>query len=65
MLLDAIVPRLAPGGVLVYSVCTFSDAEGPAQVRALVERTGLRVVAEQRTWPPDADAFYVAKLARP
>jgi 16S rRNA (cytosine967-C5)-methyltransferase len=64
MLLDAVVPRLAPGGILVYSVCTFSDAEGPAQVRALVERTGLRVVSEHRTWPPDADAFYIAKLAR-
>jgi 16S rRNA (cytosine967-C5)-methyltransferase len=64
MLLDAIVPRLAEGGVLIYSVCTFSEAEGPAQVRALVERTGLRIVAEHRTWPPEADAFYVAKLAR-
>jgi 16S rRNA (cytosine967-C5)-methyltransferase len=63
-LLDAVVPRLAPDGILIYSVCTFSEAEGPAQVRALVERTGLRVVTEHRTWPPDGDAFYVAKLAR-
>jgi 16S rRNA (cytosine967-C5)-methyltransferase len=63
-LLDAVVPRLAPGGALVYSVCTFTRAEGPDQVAALVARTGLRVVAEHRTWPPDADAFYIARLER-
>lgn len=64
-LLDAVVPRLAPGGALLYSVCTFTVAEGPAQAAALVERTGLRLVAEHRTWPPDADAFYIARLERP
>lgn len=63
-LLDAIVPRLAPGGTLVYSVCTFTRAEGPEQVAALVTRTGLMLISEQRTWPPDADAFYVARLTR-
>jgi len=64
-LLDAVVPRLAPGGTLVYSVCTFTRAEGPAQIAALVERTGLRLIEEHRTWPPDADAFYLARLERP
>ncbi|HEX3478740.1 MAG TPA: 16S rRNA (cytosine(967)-C(5))-methyltransferase RsmB [Kofleriaceae bacterium] len=63
-LLDAVVPRLAPGGALVYSVCTFTRAEGPDQVAALVERTGLRLVEEHRSWPPDADAFYLARLER-
>jgi 16S rRNA (cytosine967-C5)-methyltransferase len=63
-LLDAVVPRLAPGGALVYSVCTFTRAEGPLQVAALVARTGLRVVSEHHTWPPDADAFYIARLER-
>lgn len=63
-LLDAVVPRLAPGGALVYSVCTFTRAEGPDQVAALVARTGLRVVAEHRSWPPDADGFYIARLER-
>jgi 16S rRNA (cytosine967-C5)-methyltransferase len=61
-LLDAVLPRLAPGGALVYSVCTFTRAEGPDQVAALVGRTGLRLVEEHRTWPPDADAFYIARL---
>jgi 16S rRNA (cytosine967-C5)-methyltransferase len=64
-LLDAVVRRLAPGGALVYSVCTFTRAEGPDQIAALVERTGLRVVEEHRTWPPEADAFYLARLERP
>jgi 16S rRNA (cytosine967-C5)-methyltransferase len=64
MLLDAVVPRLAPGGTLVYSVCTFTRAEGPAQIAALVARTGLTLVEEKRTWPPDADGFYLARLER-
>ncbi|TMQ03143.1 MAG: 16S rRNA (cytosine(967)-C(5))-methyltransferase RsmB [Deltaproteobacteria bacterium] len=63
-LLDAVVARLAPEGALVYSVCTFTGAEGPDQVAALVARTGLRLVDERRTWPPDADAFYIARLER-
>ena len=63
-LLDAVARRLAPGGVLVYSVCTFTRAEGPAQVAALVERSGLELVSEHRTWPPEADAFYIARLVR-
>jgi 16S rRNA (cytosine967-C5)-methyltransferase len=63
-LLDAVVSRLAPGGALVYSVCTFTRAEGPDQVAALIERTGLRLVAEHRTWPPECDAFYLARLER-
>jgi 16S rRNA (cytosine967-C5)-methyltransferase len=65
-LLDAVAPRLAPGGALVYAVCTFTLAEGPAQIAALVERARprLRLVSETRTWPPDADAFYIARLER-
>lgn len=63
-LLDAVVPRLGPGGVLIYSVCTFTRAEGPDQVAALVSRTGLRLVSEHRSWPPAADAFYLARLER-
>jgi 16S rRNA (cytosine967-C5)-methyltransferase len=63
-LLDAVVKRLAPGATLVYSVCTFTRAEGPDQVAALVARTGLRLVAEHRSWPPDSDAFYIARLER-
>jgi len=63
-LLDAVVARLAPGGALVYAVCTFTRAEGPAQIAAFASRCNLRVLAEARTWPPTADAFYIARLAR-
>lgn len=63
-LIDAVLPRLAPGGALIYSVCTFTRAEGPDQVASLAKRSGLRVVAEHRSWPPDADAFYLARLER-
>ena len=63
-LLDAVVGRLAPGGALIYSVCTFTNAEGPAQAAALAQRSGLELVSEQRTWPPEADAFYIARLVR-
>lgn len=64
-LLDAVLPRLAPGGVLIYSVCTFTRAEGPDQIAALLARSDLRLIAAHRTWPPDADAFYLARLERP
>lgn len=64
-LLDTVVRRLAPGGALVYSVCTFTRAEGPDQIASLVARSDLRLVAEHRTWPPDADGFYLARLERP
>jgi 16S rRNA (cytosine967-C5)-methyltransferase len=63
-LLDALVPRLAPGGALVYSVCTFTRTEGRDQVAALAARSGLRVVSEHCTWPPNCDAFYLARLER-
>lgn len=63
-LLDACVSRLAPHGTLVYSVCTFTRAEGPEQIRGLQERSDLRLEHEHRTWPPEADAFYLARLVR-
>lgn len=63
-LLDAVLPRLAPGGAIIYSVCTFTRAEGSEQVQAFAARSGLAIVEEHQTWPPDADAFYIAKLQR-
>jgi 16S rRNA (cytosine967-C5)-methyltransferase len=37
-LLDVAAGLVRPGGVLVYSVCTFTRAEGPAQVEAFLGR---------------------------
>lgn len=65
LLLDAVVARLAPGGTLVYSVCTFTRAEGPDQIAALVARSSLVLEHEERTWPPDGDGFYLARLTLP
>ncbi|MEZ4358895.1 MAG: 16S rRNA (cytosine(967)-C(5))-methyltransferase RsmB [Kofleriaceae bacterium] len=66
-LLDAVFGALAPGGALVYSVCTFTVREGPAQLRAFVERhPEMRVLEERRSWPhhDGGDAFYLARLER-
>ena len=37
-LLDALAPRVRPGGVLVYSVCTFTEEEGAGQLARFLER---------------------------
>jgi 16S rRNA (cytosine967-C5)-methyltransferase len=39
-LLDAAVTALAPGGTLVYCVCSLQREEGPDRVAALLERAG-------------------------
>jgi 16S rRNA (cytosine967-C5)-methyltransferase len=80
LLLAALAPRVAPGGALVYSVCTFSDEEGPRQVERFLraddrfrlgKASGALAAAAHsdgslRTWPHrhDADAFYAARLDR-
>jgi 16S rRNA (cytosine967-C5)-methyltransferase len=67
-ILDALAPRVRPGGLLVYSVCTFSDEEGPQQLAAFLARQpGFSVAGEPlRTWPhrDDADAFFAVRLQR-
>ncbi|HWN70558.1 MAG TPA: transcription antitermination factor NusB, partial [Haliangium sp.] len=35
-LLDAVAARVRPGGVLVYSVCTFTREEGPERIEAFL-----------------------------
>ncbi len=66
-LLDQLAPRVKVGGTLIYSVCTFTAAEGPAQIDALVARDPRFVVEHrQATWPhrDGADGFFVARLRR-
>lgn len=66
-LLDAVIGALAPGGALVYSVCTFTEREGRGQVRAALARhPELSLEREQQTWPHQdgGDAFYLARLVR-
>jgi 16S rRNA (cytosine967-C5)-methyltransferase len=38
-LLDALAGRVAPGGALVYSVCTFTAREGGEQIARFLDRT--------------------------
>jgi len=78
-LLEAVSAHVRPGGVLVYSVCTFTDEEGPRQIdRFLAAHADFRlepIAASEpyadargflRTWPHrhDADAFFAARLLR-
>jgi len=66
-LLDALAPRVRPGGALVYAVCTFTDEEGPSQIaRFLAAHPDFVAETELRTWPhrDDADAFFAARLRR-
>jgi 16S rRNA (cytosine967-C5)-methyltransferase len=65
-LLEALAPRARR--VLVYSVCTFTDEEGPAQIeRFLAAHPELARDGEPLvTWPhrDDADAFFAVRLVR-
>jgi 16S rRNA (cytosine967-C5)-methyltransferase len=67
-LLDALAPRVRPGGVFVYSVCTYTDEEGPRQLaRFLDTHKQFRTDGEPlRTWPhrDDADGFFAVRLVR-
>jgi 16S rRNA (cytosine967-C5)-methyltransferase len=71
-LLDAVAPRVRSGGVLVYSVCTYTEEEGPRQLAAFLQRhadfardhsapvpaalAGRGEPGELRTWPHRDDA---------
>lgn len=63
-LLARLGPLLAPGGTLVYCVCSIVPDEGPAVVASLP--AGLRVVEQRTLWPhrDDTDGFYFAVLVR-
>lgn len=39
-LLDRAVAMMPPGGILVYCVCSLQAREGPAQIKALLDRNG-------------------------
>jgi 16S rRNA (cytosine967-C5)-methyltransferase len=71
-LLDAAAARVAPGGALVYAVCTFTRAEGPDQLAGFLARhpgfalaapplpaaaaAAMLVDGALRTWPHRHDA---------
>jgi 16S rRNA (cytosine967-C5)-methyltransferase len=60
-LVNALVPRLAPGGTLVYAVCSFTRRESELPLAGL---DTLAIDDVRRTWPHTigADAFFAARL---
>jgi 16S rRNA (cytosine967-C5)-methyltransferase len=77
-MLDALVSHVRPGGLLVYSVCTFTEEEGTRQMQSFLARhpefsveppVGIPCLDGKgylRTWPHlhDADAFFAARLRK-
>ena len=65
-LLDALAPRLAPGGLLVYSTCSIEPEENDAQVRAFLGRhPGFALLGDHLTLPtPTHDGSYAAALRK-
>ncbi len=66
-LLANLAGKVRPGGILVYSVCSFVSAEGPEQVAEFLNSHSDFVQTSWfRTWPhrDNADAFFAAALQR-
>lgn len=77
-LLSSALKHLKPGGILIYSVCTITEEEGPGQVRWLLDQNDAlellpaagspyEELVEQgiiRTWPHrhQMDGFFMARL---
>jgi 16S rRNA (cytosine967-C5)-methyltransferase len=64
-LLADLLPRLAPGGRLVYAVCSLEPEEGPEVVADVVTRLSARRVSEESLSPEEhgCDGFYLALLS--
>ncbi len=65
-ILRAIVPTLRPGGLLVYSTCTFNRFEDEEQVQWLVSEYGLQLLEERHFFPgrDRGEGLYIAALRR-
>jgi 16S rRNA (cytosine967-C5)-methyltransferase len=66
-LLDAAAAATRPGGTFVYSVCTISEREGPAQLDSFEDRhPGFRETSRVQTLPhrDGTDGFFIARLER-
>ncbi len=66
-LLDALAPRVRPGGRLVYSTCSLEPEENTRQVAAFLERHPEFTLAAERLLVPtdtSTDGAYAARLIR-
>jgi 16S rRNA (cytosine967-C5)-methyltransferase len=64
-ILSVAAEAVKPGGTLVYSVCTISDAEGPRVVEGLVRARPQFAIEEQRQLLPHrdgTDGFFIARI---
>jgi 16S rRNA C967 or C1407 C5-methylase (RsmB/RsmF family)/NOL1/NOP2/fmu family ribosome biogenesis protein len=66
-LLDAVAPLVRPGGVLVYSTCSFEPVENEEQVERFLDRhDGWELERSERVWPhrDPGDGQFAARLVR-
>jgi len=66
-ILEQAVPMLKPGGVLVYSTCTFSREENEQVIERLTERRPeMTCVKMERIWPHlhDGEGHFAAVLVK-
>ena len=61
------MPTLKPGGLLVYSTCTFNRFEDEEQVQWLVSEYGLQLLEERHFFPgrDRGEGLYMAVLRKP
>ena len=65
-ILRAILPTLKPGGLLIYSTCTFNRFEDEEQVQWLVSEYGLQLLEERHFFPgrDRGEGLYIAAMRR-
>ncbi|EHC31582.1 Ribosomal RNA small subunit methyltransferase B, partial [Salmonella enterica subsp. enterica serovar Gaminara str. A4-567] len=73
-ILDAVWPRLKPGGTLVYATCSVLPEENRDQIKAFLQRTPDAALSEtgtpdqpgQQNLPggEEGDGFFYAKLIK-
>ena len=67
-ILTDVLPALRPGGLRVYSTCTFNRSEDERNVEWLVEEHGLEIIHPGRRFLPHRDGtegLFMALLRRP
>lgn len=67
-IISDILPALRPGGLLVYSTCTFNRLENEDNTAWLVSANGMELLQQKHFYPGDPGAgegFFMAVLRKP